>query len=147
MYHDTDSVIYEKIPGEIDAPTGPSLGEWGDEIGYPITEYVALGPKTYAYSYLKNSVTVSVVKSKGFATGFTLDEYRKMAIASLSGITLEPLSQKSLHFERRPVKSSVDQEMVTNLNFTKELAVSMQKVHVVSANRTLPFGHAEIICV
>ena len=144
LYHDTDSVMYERIKGMPDMNIGPGLGEWGDEVGYPITEYVALGPKTYAYAYTSPNGPKTVVKSKGFATGFTLEQYREMALATLDHKEPLSLEQKSLHFERSRVKGSTELQMTTNTSFTKKLIVSLQKVHIVSACRTLPFGHCEI---
>ena len=56
LYHDTDSIVYEKDHEhpERNVTLGKFLGEWEDETkGCPITEFVALGPKSYAYTYWK----------------------------------------------------------------------------------------------
>ncbi|KAJ1523128.1 hypothetical protein ONE63_001021 [Megalurothrips usitatus] len=56
LYHDTDSVAYISRPGEPDVPLGSHLGELTDQIeedygpGSDITEFVAGGPKNYAFN-------------------------------------------------------------------------------------------------
>ncbi|KAK3915370.1 GTPase Der [Frankliniella fusca] len=55
LYHDTDSVAYISRPGESELPLGTHLGDLTDQIeedygpGSFITEFVAGGPKNYAY--------------------------------------------------------------------------------------------------
>lgn len=53
LYHDTDSIVYERAEGEYNIPLGKCLGDWEDELkGKPMIAFVALAPKTYAYRYL-----------------------------------------------------------------------------------------------
>lgn len=70
LYHDTDSVIYERR-SEQDwmVPEGNFLGDWESETGdRMIHAFVGLAPKTYAYRYMKEDGTVvECVKSKGFS--------------------------------------------------------------------------------
>ena len=55
LYHDTDSVAFISRPGEPDLPLGTHLGDLTDQVeedyghGSFITEFVAGGPKNYAY--------------------------------------------------------------------------------------------------
>lgn len=57
LYHDTDSIIYERIEGQYNIPLGKCLGDWEDELkGKPMIEFVALAPKTYSYRYLDDPV-------------------------------------------------------------------------------------------
>jgi hypothetical protein len=50
LYHDTDSIIYERDPYGYNIPLGKYLGEWEDETsGEPMIAFVSTGPKTYAY--------------------------------------------------------------------------------------------------
>lgn len=52
IYHDTDSIIYERDPNGYNIAEGRYLGEWEDETGgQPITGFVSTGPKTYSYRY------------------------------------------------------------------------------------------------
>lgn len=103
----------------------------------PIVEFVGLGPKTYAY---RTASGATCVKSKGFASGFTLEEYQGLAEAHLAGEAIAPLEQARLHFKRVPGAGGTG-HIVTLPNFTKALAVSLQKLTVVSASRTEPYGY------
>lgn len=67
VYHDTDSIIYERDPDGYNIPNGRYLGEWEDECGQkPITGFVSTGPKTYAYRYLGDKEEATVAKITGF---------------------------------------------------------------------------------
>jgi hypothetical protein len=60
LYHDTDSIIYERDPEKYNIPVGKYLGEWEDETGgKPIVQFVSTGPKTYAYAVLENPEPVT----------------------------------------------------------------------------------------
>ncbi|ESO90463.1 hypothetical protein LOTGIDRAFT_123212, partial [Lottia gigantea] len=71
-YFDTDSIIYRHLPLQWNPTEGSSLGEWKNELpeNVHITQFVAGGPKNYAYQ-LSNGQTVCKVR------GFTLN-YRGM---------------------------------------------------------------------
>ena len=66
---DTDSVIYTQKPKESSIPTGNYLGQFTNELDDedPITEFVAPGPKNYAYKTFKGKQCCKV-------RGFTLNE-------------------------------------------------------------------------
>lgn len=50
LYHDTDSIIYERRPAEYNIPEGRYLGEWECETGgIPIVKFTSTGPKSYSY--------------------------------------------------------------------------------------------------
>lgn len=67
-YFDTDSIIYKHRPHQWNPSEGSSLGEWKNELpeNVHITQFVAGGPKNYAYK-LSNGETVCKVR------GFTLN--------------------------------------------------------------------------
>jgi len=57
LYHDTDSIVYERQEGAYNIPLGKCLGDWEDELkGRPMIEFVALAPKSYSYRYLDEPV-------------------------------------------------------------------------------------------
>jgi hypothetical protein len=99
IYHDTDSVIYDGVPGDaLSLPQGPSLGLWKDECaGSPIVRVCCLGPKTYAYLRADG---VEVVKCKGFSGPFSLADYEAVARAFFSDGSRLSLSQPDLRFVR-----------------------------------------------
>lgn len=48
LYHDTDSIIYEYIPGQYNIPEGEYWGQWEvDDKDKGIIEFVGLAPKSY----------------------------------------------------------------------------------------------------
>ncbi len=62
LYHDTDSVIYERDPNGYNIPDGRYLGEWEDETkGVPMIKFASTGPKSYSY-VLQNGKSVTKVK-------------------------------------------------------------------------------------
>jgi hypothetical protein len=74
LYHDTDSIIYERRPGQYNIPEGRYLGEWECETdGIPITKFVSTGPKCYSY-VLQNGKSTTKVK------GFSLNSKNSSAI-------------------------------------------------------------------
>ena len=68
LHFDTDSVIYTQKSTETSIPTGNYLGEFTNELeeGDYITEFVAAGPKNYAYNTFKGNQCCKV-------RGFTLN--------------------------------------------------------------------------
>ena len=68
LYFDTDSVIYTKKTHETSIPTGNYLGQYTNELDENdyIVEFVAAGPKNYAYNTFKGKQTCKV-------RGFTLN--------------------------------------------------------------------------
>ena len=70
LYFDTDSVIYTKKPTQATIPTGNYLGQFTNELdeGDHIVEFVAAGPKNYAYNTKQGKQTCKV-------RGFTLNAH------------------------------------------------------------------------
>lgn len=69
IYHDTDSIVYEHVPGEYNTPIGRYLGCWECETGGdPIKSFVSIGPKTYAYK---------VARTQPWPDAETLERYRQ----------------------------------------------------------------------
>ena len=91
LYIDTDSVIYTKKPAESSIPVGNYLGEFSNELdeGDYITEFVAAGPKNYAYNTKQGKQTCKV---RGFtlnARGQKISHFSSMKDLVLNEI-LEP---------------------------------------------------------
>ena len=88
LYFDTDSVIYTKKPAESPIPTGNYLGEFTNELeeGDHITEFVAAGPKNYAYETFKGNHCCKV-------RGFTLKErgQKILNFSSMKNLVLDEI--------------------------------------------------------
>lgn len=134
IYHDTDSVIYEGLPNETLIEYGDALGQWKDECaGSPIVQVCCLGPKTYAY---RRADAVSVVKSKGFSSPFTLEQYWGCASQYFAGVK-ERLTQPDIRFNRRLGSGIAVQPS------EKTMMPLMDKLMVISPTLTLPRGHKD----
>ncbi|XP_055337792.1 uncharacterized protein LOC129587874 [Paramacrobiotus metropolitanus] len=136
LYFDTDSIIFVDRPDQPKPETGKFLGDLTDELkpGQYITEFVSLGPKTYAY---RTNDDVSIVKLKGF---------------TLNGATSE-----LINFER--MLSMLDTSEEVNVNYpdsiqrhkpsltlrqrdmSKKFRMTYDKRRIVENWNTLPFGY------
>jgi hypothetical protein len=71
LYHDTDSIIYEYIPGEYNIPEGDYWGQWEvDDKDQGIIEFVGLAPKSYGIRNIKKpngSPGYEMIKFKGLS--------------------------------------------------------------------------------
>ncbi|XP_052347501.1 uncharacterized protein LOC127914537 [Oncorhynchus keta] len=69
LYHDTDSVVYVRKPGDWSPPLSNYLGGLTSELaeGDHITEWSSCGPKSYAFRTLKNHVAL---KAKGVTRNY-----------------------------------------------------------------------------
>lgn len=91
LYHDTDSVIYERrSSADMMIEEGCFLGQWESETGDAmIHSFVGLAPKTYAFRYFDTDKqqVVEQIKSKGFSLKpnttaiLNYDSYRALAMA------------------------------------------------------------------
>ncbi|KAK3924463.1 putative DNA polymerase [Frankliniella fusca] len=103
LYHDTDSVAYISRPGEPDLPVGTHLGDLTDQIeedygeGSFITEFVAGGPKNYAYKVAVGgdlAHTKVCIKVRGISINtscddlVTFDNLKVMVMGSRDKITV-----------------------------------------------------------
>lgn len=115
MYHDTDSIIYEHRDGQYDIPVGKYLGEWADECkGVPMTRFVALGPKSYAYE-LANGETHTKVK------GITLSAQNQEVVTI--DTMLDLLLGKIDQIKTQTVMFQYDRE--TGIMFTRDCAKTL----------------------
>ncbi|KAK9395671.1 hypothetical protein NXF25_019032 [Crotalus adamanteus] len=114
LYHDTDSVIFVSREGAWTPPLGDYLGQLTSEIppNTTITEFVAAGPKTYAYA-LSNGETVLKVK----------------------GITLNCGNSNKVNFDS--LKDLVDDYCVSGAERKKEIGVEQLGIVRVKKNWTL----------
>ncbi|MBL4845714.1 MAG: hypothetical protein JKY65_09320 [Planctomycetes bacterium] len=139
LYHDTDSIIYEVVPGLPDIDIGNELGMWTDETVLdngdpdPIVEICCLGPKTYGY---RTQSGYEKVLSKGFASCFTLEDYHQL-LEHGRGSEIDGDARLHMIRDSTGIKSRSD--------YVKRLVFDLQKVHVISFERTVPYGHREAV--
>ncbi|KAK3932712.1 putative DNA polymerase [Frankliniella fusca] len=103
LYHDTDSVAYISRPGESELPLGTHLGDLTDQIeedygpGSFITEFVAGGPKNYAYKVAVGGDVHNIkvcIKVRGISINtssddlVTFDNLKVMVMGSRDKITV-----------------------------------------------------------
>lgn len=142
IYCDTDSIVYISKPGEPDIPIGDKLGEWTDELGGDyIQEFVATGPKSYAYITRSGK---SALKCKGFKMSYincqsvlNFDNYRR----AVDGDTFESETVTLHRIERDKGTKNV----VTEHNAKKYFVPTLDRKGMVDAEsstlRIYPFGY------
>ncbi|KAK3918145.1 DNA polymerase [Frankliniella fusca] len=103
LYHDTDSVAYISRPGEPDLPLGTHLGDLTDQVeedygpGSFITEFVAGGPKNYAYKVAVGGDPTNIkvcIKVRGISINkscddlITFDNLKAMVMGNTERLTV-----------------------------------------------------------
>lgn len=139
LYHDTDSIIYTSQEGEEEVEIGDCLGQWTDECGDSntnwITEYVSLGPKTYAYKTHQGEMTV---KCKGIsltphARSLVHMESMKEMLVKKNKVTVD--------YPRKIVRNPNTKRLHT-VEFAKDVqAVITKRMRVREGINTYPFGY------
>jgi hypothetical protein len=140
LYHDTDSIIYERNSNTDPMITeGSYLGDWESETGdRMIHEFVALAPKTYAYRYCKEDGTVvECVKSKGFSLNaetqskLTFDSYCQLLEREVSSVQIPTTFFR--HSKEAGVTFTHDGAKDLSFNYTKGFVCP-------DTYKTYPFG-------
>ncbi len=153
LYHDTDSVIFD-INSPWHPPVGSGLGELTDELvcknlgcpgcpqGHWITEFVACGPKNYAY-HLNSGETVC--KVRGFSLNYNnaqvinFDSMRDALHAWKYNITTPELITVSSRILRLKKEAKVYTKKVP-----KTYSVVYNKRFVLNDFTTRPFGYQRL---
>lgn len=139
LYHDTDSIIYERHPDKYNIPVGRYLGEWEDETdGCPIIRFASTGPKCYSYTVLQCDGSYKhETKVKGItlhSTNADLVNYETMKDLVLGN--LEKLETQGLMFRYNRQKG----EMTTR-NVLKLFRMTYEKGYIDRSTwKVYPFG-------
>ena len=140
LYMDTDSVVYLATQGETHLPRGRFLGQFKDELkGDVIDEFVARGPKNYAYRTRSGHECCKV-------RGFTLDA-RGQAVLNFESV--RNLVQKDIDEPLdRPRTLSIDNphHIVRNVADKTLHSVPQRKTYCkrvldASTGMTYPYGY------
>lgn len=142
IYHDTDSCVYKSAPGEDEIEIGDRLGCWSDECGDPetnwIDEFVALGPKSYAYQTKKGE---QVVKCKGIS----LNPQTKQLVhfQSMLELMVGIHEEDKIRVEYpRKIQRDVVKRQLKTVPLTKELRLVYNKRRRLEDGiHTLPYGY------
>jgi hypothetical protein len=124
LYFDTDSVIYK---GEQVIPESKELGCW--ELESELDEFVAIAPKSYAY----RSKGVEVVKSKGFSTDITFDNYKEIVDTHFDPNAGDCSYAIDSFYMKRTA------EGIKNTRLIKKLSFIYNKRKIISVDETVPF--------
>ena len=153
LYHDTDSVIFTASTNDYIPPTGEYLGDFTDELackevgckgdcheGHWISEFIACGPKNYAYKLNTGQVVCKV-------RGFSLN-YQNSQVLNFESMKRALFSWKQGEREEfETITTSILRDKHTVEVFTKKIS---KKYNVVYDKRvvrddftTRPFGFQE----
>jgi hypothetical protein len=139
LYHDTDSIIFERDPDGYNIEQGYYLGQWEDECGgCPIVEFVGVAPKTYAYVKKKRDGTLDYSNLR--CKGFTLN-YRTAQIIDFH--TMKDLVTNKRDFAKIKENRFVwDQQRMFMYTYDMEKVLSgvYGKGIITEDHKILPFG-------
>ena len=145
-YHDTDSLAYLSRPGEPDLPLGTHLGDLTDQVeedygpGSFIIEFVAGGPKNYAYKVAvggdPNNIRVCI-KVRGITINISCDDL-------ITFQNLESLVMGTRHSITVPISRQIARlpkwKIVTRFTSKKWQAVNTKRRRV-DMEHTVPHGY------
>ncbi|KAK3917557.1 WD repeat-containing protein 41 [Frankliniella fusca] len=146
LYHDTDSICYISRPGEPELPHGTHLGDLTDQIeedygpGSFITEFVAGGPKNYAFKVavggdvkqIKVCIKVGGVSINASCDQLVTFEQLKAMVMGEQKKTTDPIP--------RMIARLPTWKIVTRSGTKKWQAVNSKR-RLVDAERTVPHGY------
>ena len=137
LYYDTDSCLYVTGPNMVDVPLGDHLGELTSEVpeGLHITEFVATGPKSYAYR-LSNGDEVCHVR--GFSLNFKNSQL--INFESIKSIVTEGASSITVTNPRK-ITRDAKKHIIYNRVENKEFNMVYTKRYILPDLDTLPFGY------
>ncbi|XP_023194843.1 uncharacterized protein LOC111609654 isoform X1 [Xiphophorus maculatus] len=141
LYIDTDSLIYVVKDGESPLELGNYLGDLTDELGGDtIQEFVAAGPKSYAYQ-TKNQKKV-VIRVKGITQTYECSERVNFdSIRELVGGYLEGSRHGVIKTPQHTIKRDKKGFVLRNATFLKRFQVVYDKRRLFPDGSTLPFGY------
>jgi hypothetical protein len=145
---DTDSIIYEYVPGLYEIPTGQYLGDWTLETEFLISEICTTGAKSYGYlaPFEKNEEDKICMKSKGFKlnwgntqeNGITFDNYKRLILDDEYD---QINTTQNLRFKNVSRSKNKEDGIYTSY-IPKTLKVTANKrTRKSNENKTYPFGY------
>ena len=141
LYIDTDSLIYVVKKGETPLKLGNYLGDLTDELGGDtIQEFVAAGPKSYAYQ-TRNQKKVSM-RVKGITqTHECCEKVNFDSVRELVEGYLADSGETVIETPQRTIRRDKKRFLLKNATFLKKLRVVYDKRRLFPDGTTLPFGY------
>ncbi|PIC13628.1 hypothetical protein B9Z55_027722 [Caenorhabditis nigoni] len=147
-YTDTDSIIFTTPEGDLnplETEQGPYLGQLTNELSGVMSEFVTLGPKTYAYKEtLSNGEEKVVVKAKGITINSEVE--KKLNFERMKAMMQEVLQQvapRTALLLPQHVMTRDKDHRVYSRNIVKTFKYTFNKRRLLSDGTTLPFGFSE----
>ncbi|KAK3918067.1 putative DNA polymerase [Frankliniella fusca] len=146
LYHDTDSICYISRPGEPELPLGTHLGDLTDQIeedygpGSFITEFVAGGPKNYAFKVAVGGDVKQIkvcIKVRGISINASCDQL--VTFEQLKAMVMGEQKKTTVPIPRMIARLPTWQ-IVTRSGTKKWQAVNSKRRRV-DAERTVPHGY------
>ncbi|KAM4525040.1 uncharacterized protein PAE49_001105 [Odontesthes bonariensis] len=141
LYIDTDSLIYVVKEGETPLKLGNYLGDLTDELGGDtIQEFVAAGPKSYAYQTKKHKKVV--MRVKGITQTHECSE--KVNFDSIRELVEGYLGDSRdgvIETPQRTIRRDKKRFLLKNATFLKKFRVVYDKRRLLPDGTTLPFGY------
>ncbi|XP_049416207.1 uncharacterized protein LOC125878833 [Epinephelus fuscoguttatus] len=148
LYLDTDSLIYVAKEGERGLKLGNYLGDLTDELGGgTIQEFVAVGPKSYAYLTRKNKRAVLRVKgitqTHECCEKINFDSVKELVEGYLQNHRTGEREEEEGFIEtlQHGIKRDKNGFLLKNSSFLKRFRVVFDKRRLLSTSETLPFGY------
>ncbi|MCB0448079.1 MAG: hypothetical protein KDD03_11320, partial [Gelidibacter sp.] len=158
LYHDTDSVIYERrFANDTMIKEDKYLGDWESETGDAlIHEFVGLAPKTYSYAYIdpKSGKRKEVVKSKGFTIKqettkvLNLKTYREILKSACQSVypTEGENHSQVVDVPVTVFRHDIDNGIMFTAEQKKQLTFNYQKGFINYSNmKTYPYGSQKFL--
>lgn len=141
LYIDTDSLIYVVKNGETPLELGNYLGDLTDELdGDTIQEFVATGPKSYAYQ-TKNKKKVAM-RVKGITQTQECCELINFdSIKDLVEGYLSDSRERVIEIPQHSISRNKKDFVLKNTSFQKKFKVVYDKRRLFADGATLPFGY------
>ncbi|XP_051800711.1 uncharacterized protein LOC127532721 isoform X1 [Acanthochromis polyacanthus] len=142
LYTDTDSLIYVVKKGETPLVLGNYLGDLTDELeGDSIQEFVAAGPKSYAYQTKNKKKMVMRVKgitqTRECCERVNFDSVREL----VEGFQTHNSQQRVINTPQHNIVRNKSGFVLKNLTFQKKFRVVYDKRRLLADGTSLPFGY------
>lgn len=146
LYCDTDSIYYIEKPGfTYNLPIGDNIGELTNELvkygqNAYITDFVAVGPKSYSYIVLNpdTNETFQIAKCKGISATFT--NMSILTFQNFKHLVFDP-QVRDLTFPNMPKIKRVKTFQVHTGPESKSIHFTVNKRIVCNDNLTVPYGY------